>query len=188
MLRGTVLDLAGEPVPDLEVGTGSVRELAADIAAITDAEGRFELPRVAVGPVFVTVGPPPGRPSPFGAARVPVEVQPDQRIVDLPPIRVARRRIALGAARGDLGFTIVAGKTDADPLLADLKIASVRPGGPAAAAGLLAHDEIVTVDGQDVRGANRSLYATMSEVPPGATLRLGLLRGATVEILASARR
>ncbi|HEY0132713.1 MAG TPA: carboxypeptidase regulatory-like domain-containing protein, partial [Nannocystis sp.] len=188
MLRGTVLDLSGEPVPGLEVGTGSVRELAADVATITDAEGRFELPRVAVGPVFVTVGPPPGRPSPFGAARVPIEVQPDQKVVELAPIRVARRRIALGAARGDLGFTIVAGKADADPLLADLKVASVRPGGPAATAGLLPRDEIVTVDGQDVRGANRSLYATMSEVPPGTTLRLGLLRGAEVEVVASARR
>ena len=188
VLRGTVLDLAGEPVPDLEVGTGEVRGMAADIGTITDAEGRFELPRVAVGPVFVTVGPPPGRPSPFGTVRVPVEVQPDQRIVDLAPIRVARRQIAIGAARGDLGFTILADKADVDPLLADLKVASVRPGGPAATAGLLAHDEIVTIDGQDVRGANRSLYATMTEVPPNTKLRLGLLRGTTVEIIVSTRR
>jgi len=188
MLRGTVLDLDGEPVPELEVGTNSVLGVDADTRYITDAEGRFELPRVPVGLISVTVAPPPGRPSPFGAAQIPVEVQPYMRVIDLPPIRVARRRIALGGARGDLGFTIVSGGPDADPLLADLKVSSVRAGGPAASAGLLPHDEIVTVDGQDVRGANRSLYPTMTEVAPGSTVRLGLLRGATVEIVAATRR
>ena len=198
MLRGTVLDLDGEPVPELEVATSSVRGVEADTRHITDAAGRFELPRVPVGLVSVTVSPPPGRPSPFGSARIPVEVQPYQQVIDLPPIRVARRRIALGEARGDLGFTIVADISDisdtsgtsdmAGPLLANLKVATVRARGPAAAAGLLARDEIVSVDGQDVRGANRSLYATMTEVPPGSKLRLGLLRGVTVELVASARR
>ena len=188
MLRGTVLDLGGEPVPELEVATSSVRDVEADTRHITDAAGRFELPRVPVGLVSVTVSPPPGRPSPFGSARISVEVQPYQQVLDLPPIRVARRRIGIGEARGDLGFTIVADAADADPLLADLKVATVRAGGPAAAAGLLPRDEIVTVDGQDVRGANRSLYATMTEVPPGSTLRLGLLRGVTVEVVAGARR
>lgn len=188
MLRGTVLDLDGEPVPELVVATSSVRGVEADTGYITDAAGRFELPRVPVGLVSVTVSPAPGRPSPFGSARIPVEVEPYQKVIDLPPIRVARRRIADGAARGDLGFTIVADPKDADPLLADLKVARVRAGGPAATAGLLQHDEIVAVDGQDVRGVNRSLYATMTEVPPGSTIRLGLLRGVTVELVASARR
>lgn len=187
-LRGTVLDLAGVPVPDLEVASSSVQSDGSDTRYLTDAEGRFELARLPVGTISVTIGTPTGQPSPFGAVRISVDVQPDQRVIELPPIRVARRRIAVGGARGDLGFTIVPGKPGADPLLADLKIKSVRFGGPAAVAGLQPLDEIVAVDGQDVRGVNRSLYATMIEVPAGTTVRLGLARGVTVDVVASKRR
>lgn len=187
-LRGRVLDLDGVPVPDLEVASRSVQSEGSDPRAITDAEGRFELARLPVGTVSVTIGAPTGRPSPFGAVRISVDVQPDQRVLDLPPIRVARRRIAVGGARGDLGFTIASGQAGADPTLADLKIATVRFGGPAAAAGLQLRDEIVAVDGQDVRGINRSLYATMIEVPAGTMVRLGLARGVSVDVVAGKRR
>ena len=73
------------------------------------------------------------RPGPFGTARVAVEVPPDRRTIDLPPIRVARRRIAEGEARGDLGFTLVGGEPGVDAQLAPLRVATVRYGGPAAA-------------------------------------------------------
>ena len=187
-LRGTVLDLEGAPVPGLEVASSSVKGEESDTRYITDASGRFELARLPVGTVSVTIGAPNGQPSPFGAVRISVDVQPDQRVIDLPPIRVAQRRIEVGAARGDLGFTIVPGKAGADPMLADLKVETVRFGGPAAVGGLQRNDEIVAVDGQDVRGVNRSLYATMIEVPAGTTVRLGLARGVTVDVVASKRR
>ena len=51
----------------------------------------------------------------------------------LPAIRVARRRIAVGQARGDLGFTLAASAAGDDPLQADLEVAIVRRGGAAAA-------------------------------------------------------
>ncbi len=187
-LRGAVLDLEGAPVPGLEVASSSVKGAESDTRYITDATGHFELARVPVGTVSVTIGTPNGQPSPFGSVRISVDVQPDQRVIDLPPIRVAKRRIAVGGARGDLGFTIVPGKAGADPMLADLKVETVRFGGPAAVGGLKLHDEIVAVDGQDVRGVNRSLYATMIEVPAGTTVRLGLARGVTVDVVASKRR
>lgn len=187
-LRGTVLDLRGAPVPALEVGLSSARGVVSDMRAVTDAAGRFELSRVSVGPMFVTVGPPGGRMSPFAQSRVAIEVPVDQARIELPAIRVAERRIAVGGSRGELGYTIAASAADDDPLLADLKVAIVRPAGPASAAGLLPHDEIVSVDDQDVRGANRSLYATLTEVPAGTTVRLGLARGVTVAITATARR
>ena len=187
-LRGTVVDLAGSPVPALEVGLSSAKGVVWDMRAVTDAAGRFELTRVSTGPVFVTVGPPGGQTSPYGSSRVAINVPIDQAIVDLPAIRVARRRIAVGQARGDLGFTTEASVADEDPLLADLKVATVRHAGPAAAAGLRAHDEIVSVDEQDVRGTNRSLYATLTVVPAGTTVRLGLARGVTLAITASAQR
>jgi len=188
MVRGTVLDLFGAPVAGLEVATDSVRGDVSDAQSITDAGGRFELPRLPVGLVSITVGPRNGQASPFGAVRIAVDVAPDQRVIELAPVRVARRRIAIGGARGDLGFTIVPGKAGADPLLAALKVETVRYGGPAASGGLRLLDEIVTVDGQDVRGMNRSLYATMTEVPAGTVLNLGLARGVTAQIVAGKRR
>jgi hypothetical protein len=188
MVRGRVVDLEGAPVSGLEVATDSVRGDESDSQSITDDAGRFELPRLPVGMVSITVGPATGQASPFGAVRIAVDVAPDQRVIELAAIRVARRRIAVGGARGDLGFTIVPGKAGADPLLAALKVETVRYGGPAASGGLRLLDEIVAVDGQDVRGMNRSLYATMTEVPAGTVLKLGLARGVTVQIVAGKRR
>jgi S1-C subfamily serine protease len=188
MVRGRVVDLEGAPVSGLEVATDSVRGDESDSQSITDDAGRFELPRLPVGMVSITVGPATGQASPFGAVRIAVDVAPDQRVIELAAIRVARRRIAVGGARGDLGFTIVPGKVGADPLLAALKVETVRYGGPAASGGLRLLDEIVAVDGQDVRGMNRSLYATMTEVPAGTVLKLGLARGVTVQIVAGKRR
>lgn len=187
-MRGTVVDLAGTPVPALEVGLSSAKGVVWDMRAVTDAAGRFELTRVSTGPVFVTVGPPGGQTSPFGPSRVAIDVPIDQPIVELPAIRVARRRIADGQARGDLGFTIVASAAGDDPLQADLTVLTVRHNGAAAAAGLQPRDEIVAVDGQDVRGPNRSLYATLTVVPVGTTVRLGLARGVTLALTASKQR
>ncbi len=187
-LRGTVLDLEGRPVPELEVASASVRGIASDTRIITDESGRFELSRVPVGLVWVTVGTPGARPGPYGTTRVGVEVPPDRRTIDVPPIRVARRRIGDGEGRGDLGFTLVGGKPGVDAQLAPLKVATVRHGGPAAAAGLQVRDEIVAVDGEDVRGAKRSLYNTLVEVPAGVSLRLELARGVTLELVTSRKR
>ena len=57
----------------------------------------------------------------------------------------------------------------------------VRPGGPAAA-GLQAGDEIVTVEGQSVIGADAFLHNNLTNVPPGTVVRLGLARGVTVAV------
>ena len=195
-VRGTVLDLAGLPVPDLVVESSMVRAVGSDTRYITDAAGQFELLRVPVGAVVITVGAASGGSTSYGVARIPLDIRPDQRVVDLPEIRVARRRIAVGEARGDLGFTVAGaslgdisrGLAGAGSAPTDLKVVSVRHDGPAARVGLRAHDEIVSVDGQDVRAANRSLFTTLTEVPAGTSVRLGLARGATVAVVATARR
>lgn len=187
-MRGTVVDLAGAPVPGLEVGLSSAKGAVWDMRDVTDAAGRFELTRVSTGPVFVTVGPPGGQASRYGQSRVAIDVPSDRPLVELPAIRVATRRIADGQARGDLGFTLAATVAGDDPLQAELEVATVRPTGAAARAGLLPRDRIVAVDEQDVRGTNRSLYATLTVVPAGTTVRLGLARGVTVAIQARVQR
>lgn len=187
-LRGVVLDLDGVPVPGLEVASRSVREVQSDTRFITDAEGRFELARMPVGPAALTVGATSGPPGRFGPVWIAVDVAHDTATIDLPTIRVARRRLAPGESRGDLGFTIVGARAGADPMLADLKVATLRHDGPAASAGLRVFDEVVAVDGHDVRGAHRSLYATLTEVPPGTSVRLGLARGVDVAVVATVLR
>ena len=64
-------------------------------------------------------------------------------------------------------------------------VAFVRPGGPAAQAGLQAGDEIVSVDGHDVTGVNGYLYYTLTAVKAGTRVRVGLARGVSVEVTAS---
>jgi hypothetical protein len=121
---------------------------------------------------------------------VAIEVPADQARVELPAIRVATRRIADGVARGDLGFTLFVGRSSRR------RSAAGRPQGPRPCdrpgrrlrRGCGRSTRSSAVDDQDVRGANRSLYTTMTEVPAGTIVRLGLARGETVAITAGRRR
>ena len=63
-------------------------------------------------------------------------------------------------------------------------VAVVRPGGPAAQAGLLVGDEIVAVAGESVIGADAYLHYNLTRVAPGATVQLGLARGVTIAVKA----
>ncbi len=68
-------------------------------------------------------------------------------------------------------------------MAARLIVAVVRPGGPAAAAGLQVGDEIVSVDGHDVTGPRTYLHGSLTHALPEATITLGLARGVTVPIV-----
>lgn len=102
-------------------------------------------------------------------------------------IRLAPRRLKTGEASGDLGYTVKSPEPGIDPPQARQIVAVVRPGGPAAAAGLQVGDEVLMVDGHDVIGGNGPLHQMLRGVPEGATLRLGLARGVTIEITARRR-
>mgnify|MGYP001295779199 CR=1 FL=1 len=54
------------------------------------------------------------------------------------------------------------------------------------AAGLVPGDEVVSVDGQAVSGANSYLFNQMTNVMPGTVVTLGLARGASVQVTAGA--
>ena len=91
-------------------------------------------------------------------------------------------RWSVRPGRSIRGVVVDAG--DADPLEPRLEVAVVRRGGPAARAGLRPGDVITSVDGHDVRGGGAHLYGALTRVGPGVALRLGLERGATVELRA----
>jgi predicted metalloprotease with PDZ domain len=74
---------------------------------------------------------------------------------------MAKKRVK-GEISGDLGFNTHDLEPGAD--LADEKnrVSSVRADGPAARAGLVVGDEIVSVDGYDVDGANGYLFEDLT--------------------------
>lgn len=176
-LRGTVVDLAGAPVPGVTVRAG-----VGAAEGVSDAAGRFEIARVPVGSALLRAEPPAD--SAVMSTLTSVEV--GEGAVELAPIRLAPRRLRAGEQAGDLGYSVRPPAPGEEPGQARPIVAVVRPGGPAAAAGLQVGDEILSVDGHDVTGGNLPLHTLLTGVPEGQVLRLGLARGMTVEI--SARR
>lgn len=177
-VRGTVLDLEGAPVPGVVVEVGGRDEPAGARGNISDEAGRFELAQVPVGVATLRAEPPPG--GVHSPAAITVQITGDR--AELPPIRVARRRLAFGEDAGDPGYTLRRGDANADPLQRRHVIAVIRPGGPAAAAGLQVGDEIVAVDGHAVTGSDAYLHDILLRAPAGHSIRIGLARGVTVAL------
>lgn len=187
--RGTVVDLEGAPVAGIEVliaGGGESFNYGRPGEQVSDAQGRFTVMKAPVGVVQVWARPLTG--SEFAAARTVRTIAAGQAEVEIGEIRVTREQVSRGAAAGDLGYTLKRAAPTDDPLQARSVVAVVRPGGPAARAGLLVGDEIVTVAGQGVLGADAYLHDNLSRVPPGATVQLGLARGVVVNVTAGAGR
>jgi hypothetical protein len=153
---------------------------------ITDADGRFEIEEAPAGRVIVMVFPRDFMDGEYSNANVPATVSAGS-VTELPPIALARARVK-GETSGDLGFANTASDPAAD--LADTRyvVSVVRPGGPAAKAGLVPGDEIVAIDGHDVVGANGYLYWPLSRVPEDTSIKLGLRRNATLAITAAHAR
>jgi membrane-associated protease RseP (regulator of RpoE activity) len=155
---------------------------------LTDEAGRFEVEGAPTGAVQVSLSPRNWGDSEFRSVNVPAVVASDRRVVELAPIRVTRTRTKAGEAAGDLGYKLAEAEAGADPLARRLVLAVVQPGGPAAVAGLQVGDEITSVDGQDVTGANAYLHRGLTQVPAGTAVTLGLARGASVQVTAGKRK
>jgi protocatechuate 3,4-dioxygenase beta subunit len=188
-VRGTVVDLEGKPVPGMSVSVdGGVAWGGGDENRrnITDEAGRYEVAQAPTGKVNVAVYPQSWNGGDYEYTSMPMVLAASESVVELPPIRVSKRRVKEGDTAGDLGFRLKAAEPGADPMLVRNMVAVVRPGGPASAAGLVPGDEVVSVDGQAVSGANSYLFGQLTRVVPGTVVTLGLARGASVQVTAGA--
>jgi protocatechuate 3,4-dioxygenase beta subunit len=189
-VRGKVVDLEGKPVPGLNVGVGDGGSAWGEgdekKLNITDDAGRFEVSQAPTGKVSVYVYPQDWFNGDYEFTSMPVVIAGGESVVELPPIRVARKRVKQGDDRGDLGFGLKQAEPGADPLLTRNMVAVVRVPSPAATAGLVPGDEIVSVDGAAVTGASSYLLEQLISVGPGTVVTLGLARGASVQVTAGA--
>ncbi|PCC68589.1 Carboxypeptidase regulatory-like domain-containing protein [Nannocystis exedens] len=196
-VRGRVVDaLSGEPVPGMEVrirARGQVQMFTlydqTPKGQTSDEQGRFEVEKVAAGAAQAVVLPKDWVDNGYGWSTIALDVpSTGATAVELPPLKIAKKRRNENEAPGDLGLRVRPPAPETEPGEAKLIVAAVRPGGPAMRAGLQVGDEIVSIDGQDVTGANGYLFHDLSAVPAGTTLKVGLGRGATIEVVADAMK
>lgn len=84
--------------------------------------------------------------------------------------------IACASTTGSVGAVLAQSKDDGR-----LTVREVPPGLPAAGAGILVGDEVILIDGRDVRAMPPEEVHRSLEGDVGSTVRLTLLRGGHVE-------
>lgn len=120
----------------------------------------------------------------YSSPRMNVQI-PAGDSFELPPLRIARERVARGESSGDLGFAVQAAVPGEELDGRRYVVSSVRAGRAAARAGLLVGDEIVAVDGAPVGGAAGYLFEALTRVSAGTRVQLGLGRGVVVSVVAA---
>jgi protocatechuate 3,4-dioxygenase beta subunit len=177
-LQARVQPVKGGRGPMIVFGSGG-----SDKEHISDEDGRFTIENAPTGKAWVTAWPMDWESSPWAWSRVYVDVaQAD--VVDVGDIEIIKRRKKPNDPEGDFGFTTVEQPPDIDPPLSTIKVAHVRPGGPAARTGLVVGDVIVSIDGHDVRGVKASRAFVLMGVVEGTQVTFGLERGESVKITA----
>lgn len=193
-VKGKVIDLeSGEPVAGVTVAMARKKgrglgfgSSGAEKKHITDDNGEYELPAVPTGPVRVTLFPRnmgPGSDNEYGFTQRNMVVG-DGSPFEAKTIEMVRRRVTKADDVGDLGYKLAESDPGVQWMERELTVSFVRPGGPAAQAGLEAGAKIVKVGGHDVTGDNVPRYYPLSQVKVGATVELGLEGGETVKIKA----
>jgi len=136
----------------------------------SDASGRFEV-SAPLGRVRAICFTPDGPLSPAGTD---VDVAPSSE----PEVALVAVRATYGATPGNAGFLLNRG-------LLPISVSLVDPNGPAAKAGLVAGDQLVTIDGQSLQGMLPPGARTLiMNHHPGTTLVLGVDRGGTARTIA----
>lgn len=190
-VRGTLVDFEGRPAAGLRVAIGAQSGSAWGFGGearenVSDAAGRFEVPNAPSGAAQVLVSPT----TDLGEFDYVVQLRTipaTAPTVDVGSIVVPRRRLRPGDTAGELGYRLKDPVPGEDPAQRRLQVAVVRPGGPAALAGLLPGDEILAVDGHSLAGTLGSLHTSLTRVPVGTVVTLTLARGAALAITAAAR-
>lgn len=178
--------LAGFMIQVMPVGPMEYSFDSTSSPPMSGADGRFEVPSAPAGKVQLMAFPLAMEDTEYAFARKLATLE-GGRTTDLGDIKVMKLRQKVGEDAGDLGFELKGGMGEGNPEKDKLIVAIVRPDGPAAKAGLNVGDEIVSVDGQDVRGDPFQFWQ-LAFVPPGTTLTLGLERGATLSVTAGPPR
>jgi S1-C subfamily serine protease len=141
----------------------------------TDASGRFTIDHVGAGSGAVMLMAKSSMEGPL--ATKPYTVQAGQRL-DLGVIKVVPPR------QGDAGTLGMATEIQGDSLAVTL----VQPGGPAAQAGIVVGDKIISIDGHSVAEltpATAQKVISSGTIGAGEQAGLGLERGQTVTVTAA---
>jgi len=87
-------------------------------------------------------------------------------------------RASFGDSPGDAGFMIA-------PIVLPATVGDVLPNGPAAAAGLRAGDQLVTIDGASLQGLlpDGAMFLVANH-RPGTVVTLGISRGGAMQTIA----
>ncbi|MGH1342540.1 MAG: carboxypeptidase regulatory-like domain-containing protein [Nannocystales bacterium] len=190
-VKGRVVDLeSGEPIPGISVSMNRKKSRDFNISFgggdkrnITDDNGTYELDAVPVGHVSVILFPKDfGGDSDYSFSQTRAVVE-DGNPFEVPALEMIKRRVKKQEDTGDLGYTLKESAPDVDWMERELIVGFVRPGGPAAQAGLKVGAKIESVDGHDVT-KKPARYSALSRIEVGATLELGIEGGATVKITA----
>ncbi|MBA3459917.1 MAG: sigma-70 family RNA polymerase sigma factor [Deltaproteobacteria bacterium] len=151
----------------------AVPRLAADTTVIaqgdgvrTDAQGAFMIPAAPAGQIAVSCD---GLSSNYSDGLRLVTLQAAQRIdVDVPVV---------GATEVS-GVTLASIGADRDPRALVVRLIRIKPGGPAALAGLIEGDVVVTVDGVSVTELSPGgAWLLIWNRAPGTKTKLGVTRG-----------
>ena len=197
-VSGTVVDIkTGEPVPGMKVsvsprkGGGGMFFFGAggggDMEDVSDDAGNFTVRAAPAGAVTVMVMPRNfmgGEDQQYGWTNLNRNIPADAPTHVLAPIRLAKSRAKMGDRGGDFGITLKEGDPESEPEDTPLEIAVIRPGSPAADSELKVGDVIVEVDGEDVSGANKYLYWSLTHVKAGENVTFGVHSGASATLTA----
>jgi hypothetical protein len=186
-LTGRVLDLATRlPVPRVNVTASLGDDYRPELnepeppKVLTDEVGRFRIDHVPTGRVLVRAN--AAATTDYGWCGGVFEVVGDHD-VDVGDLGIVKQRVGRNELQGALGIKWVEYADDTPSNQRAFEIAAIDPTGPAAVVDLHVGDVVVSVDGIDARGGNRSSAWTLMTAPPGTPLKFGLSRGAFVTLV-----
>lgn len=150
------------------------------VQATTDTAGRFAIPHVPIGAVFVLGGGTNG----YGSVKV-IRRNDGTRDIDLGDLHIVKSRAKDRDDVGELGITWRELPYDTPSEQQSFEVIAIDPTGPAARTALRVGDVVTTIDGLDVVGNNHWAGATMLYAPAGTRIQLGLARGVSVTVVAA---